>query len=506
VLQRAMEVGQIGSWISGVGEGGPLVWSQEVCRIFGVDADTLSGTAEDFLGRLHPDDVAKVIAARDEALASGGPLRIDHRIVRPDGSIRWVHERADIQRDADGRPARLIGVVQDITERKQAEEALQAAEEQLRQSQKMDAIGRLAGGVAHDFNNLLSIITGRAELILRSKELTPRVRRDADLIQRTAERAASLTRQLLAFSRKQVLQPKVLDLNNVVANMGRMLRRVIGEDVDLVIVARPGLARVNADPGQLEQVIQNLAVNARDAMPNGGRLTIETAQVDLDDAHARMHPGVGAGSNVMLAVTDTGMGMAAAVRERIFEPFYTTKDVGKGTGLGLSTVYGIVQQSGGTIWVYSEPGHGSTFKIYLPTVDAPIDDDRPPEPPPRGGTETVLVCEDEPDLRALALEVLQELGYTVLEAGDGKHALEVSSAHAGSIDLLVTDLVMPRMNGAELATRLIQERKLRVLYMSGYTETSLVPGRDMPGTKFLQKPFSPVVLARAVRDVLDGVV
>jgi two-component system cell cycle sensor histidine kinase/response regulator CckA len=283
-----------------------------------------------------------------------------------------------------------------------------------------------------------------------------------------------------------------------------MLRRVIGEDVDLVIVARPGVARVNADPGQLEQVILNLAVNARDAMPDGGRLTIETAQVDLDDAHARMHPGVESGSHVMLAVTDTGVGMDASVKERIFEPFFTTKDASKGTGLGLSTVYGIVQQSGGTIWVYSEPGVGSSFRIYLPSVEAPVDDARPPEPPPRGGTETVLVCEDEPDLRALAVEVLQELGYQVLEASDGKHALEVSSAHAGPIDLLVTDLVMPRMNGSDLATQLIKERGVRVIYMSGYTETSLVPGRDVPGTRFLQKPFSPIVLSRAVREVLDG--
>ncbi|MBM4440153.1 MAG: GAF domain-containing protein [Candidatus Rokubacteria bacterium] len=504
VRQRAMEVGQIGSWISGIGDGSRLEWSQEVCRIFGVDPGVLTGTSEDFVARVYPDDLPDVIAARNEALATGGPLRIDHRIVRPDGAIRWVHERADIQRDPDGRPARFIGVVQDITERKQAEEALQAAEEQLRQSQKMDAIGRLAGGVAHDFNNLLSIITGRSELILRARELPGAVRRDVDLIHRTAERAASLTRQLLAFSRKQLLQPKVIDVNGVVSNMGRMLRRVIGEDVDLVIVARPGVARVNADPGQLEQVILNLAVNARDAMPGGGRLTIETAQLDLDAEHAKRHPGVGPGRHVMLAVSDTGIGMDAATRERIFEPFFTTKDVGKGTGLGLSTVYGIVQQSGGTVWVYSEPGHGSVFKIYFPGVDDAVPEDTTPEPAPRGGSETVLVCEDEPDLRELAREVLQELGYQVLEAGDGKQALEVSARHAGPIHLLVTDVVMPRMNGSELATRLVRERPLRVLYMSGYTETSMAGGGPTPGARFLQKPFSPVVLARAVREVLDS--
>ncbi len=503
VLQRALEVGQIGSWTSGVGPAARLEWSQEVCRIFGVDSASLTGTTDDFFRCVHPDDLPSIAAARDAALTSGQPYRIDHRVVWADGTIRWVHERADVERDAQGRPVRLIGVVQDITERKQAEEALQAAEEQLRQSQKMDAIGRLAGGVAHDFNNMLSIITGRSELLLRNTALAPPLRRDIDLIHRTADRAASLTRQLLAFSRKQVLQPKVLDLNTVVANMGRMLRRVIGEDVDLVIVARPGLARVNADPGQLEQVILNLAVNARDAMPGGGHLTIETAQTDLDAEYARRHTGVHPGRHVMLAVTDTGLGMEPAVRERIFEPFFTTKEIGKGTGLGLSTVYGIVQQSGGAIWVYSEPGQGTTFKIYLPSVDEPTEADRAPEEPPRGGSETVLLCEDESDLRELTREVLEEFGYHVLEAADGRHALEVSAGHTGPIHLLLTDVVMPRMNGSDLAAQLTRERPLRVLYMSGYTETSVVRRGDVPGAAFLQKPFSPTVLARTVREVLD---
>jgi PAS domain S-box-containing protein len=503
VLQRAMEVGQIGSWTSSVESDGPLEWSHEVFRIFGVNPAGFRGAKEDFLERVHPDDLAQFLAARADAVATGQPLRIDHRIVRPDGTVRWVHERADVQRDAAGRPVCFIGVVQDVTERKQAEEALKTAEEQLRQSQKMDAIGRLAGGVAHDFNNLLSIITGRSELLLRHRELAALVRRDIELIHRTADRAAGLTRQLLAFSRKQMLQPKVLDLNTVVATMGRMLRRVIGEDVDLVIVARPGLARVNADPGQLEQVILNLAVNARDAMPGGGRLTIETADVDLDEDHARLHAGIGPGRHVMLAVTDTGVGMEATVRDRIFEPFFTTKEVGKGTGLGLSTVYGIVQQSGGTIWVYSEPGRGSTFKIYLPSVNESAHQaDLPPEPP-RGGHETVLLCEDEADLRELTRDVLEEYGYRVIAAGDGKEALEVAAGFTDRIDLLLTDVVMPRMNGSELAKTLARERGVRVLYMSGYTETSMVRGDAAPGAGFLQKPFSPVVLARAVRELLD---
>jgi PAS domain S-box-containing protein len=503
VLQRAMEVGQIGSWTAGVGPDARLEWSLEVCRIFGVDAARLSGTPEDFVARCHPEDLPSVNAARDAAYATGEPMRIDHRIVRPDGAVRWVHERADIVRDHAGRPARMIGVVQDITERKQAEEALKTAEEQLRQSQKMDAIGRLAGGVAHDFNNLLSIITGRSEILLTRRQLTAAVQRDVDLIHKAADRAAGLTRQLLAFSRKQLLQPKVLDLNAVVANMGIMLRRVIGEDVDLVIVARPGIARVFADPGQVEQVILNLAVNARDAMPGGGRLTIETTQLDLDSSHAKIHPGVGPGRHIMLSVTDTGVGMEADVRERIFEPFFTTKEIGKGTGLGLSMVYGIVQQSGGTIWVYSEPGQGSVFKIYLPSVDEPTEQEQAREAPPLGGKETVLLCEDEPDLRELSREVLEEYGYTVLEASDGKDALDVAAAHAGPIHLLLTDVVMPRMNGSELAARLTRERQVRVLYMSGYTETSMMRGSVADGA-FLQKPFSPIVLARTVRAVLDG--
>jgi PAS domain S-box-containing protein len=504
VLQRAMEVGQIGSWTSGPGI--DLEWSHEICRIFGLDPSQAPRTREEFLARVHPDDVEKINAAREEALATGQPLRLDHRIVWPDGTVRWVHERADLQRDAQGRLVRVIGVVQDITDRKQAEEALKAAEEQLRQSQKMDAIGRLAGGVAHDFNNLLSIITGRSGLLLSNAALGTAARRDVDLIHKAADRAAGLTRQLLAFSRNQMLQPKVLDLNTVVANMARMLRRVIGEDVDLVIVARPGLARINADPGRIEQVILNLAVNARDAMPGGGRLTIETAPLDLDADHARPHRGVGPGRHVMLAVTDTGTGMAGAVRERIFEPFFTTKEVGKGTGLGLSTVYGIVQQSGGTIRVYSEPNHGTAFKIYLPSVDEATEETEVPEAPPRHGTETVLLCEDEPDLRELTREVLEEYGYRVLEARDGEDALEVAAAHEGPIDLLLTDVVMPRMNGGELATRLLADRSVRVLYMSGYTETTMLQGTRVPGTGFLQKPFSPAALARAVREVLDGAV
>ena len=503
VLQRALDVGQIGSWTSGVGPAARLGGARGGVRFLGSLPRGPPRPPPVFSPSFLPDDARAIEVARDAAPRGGPPSPPPLRCGAGGGSVgRDGRGGGGAGRARRPRPP-LRGVGGDMGGRKKGEKGLQAAEEQLRQSQKMDAIGRLAGGVAHDFNNMLSVITGRSELLLRNTALAPPLRRDIDLIHRTADRAASLTRQLLAFSRKQVLQPKVLDLNTVVANMGRMLRRVIGEDIDLVIVARPGLARVNADPGQLEQVILNLAVNARDAMPGGGRLTIETAQTDLDAEYARRHTGVNPGRHVMLAVTDTGVGMEPAVRERIFEPFFTTKEVGKGTGLGLSTVYGIVQQSGGAIWVYSEPGQGTTFKIYLPSVDEPAEADQAPEEPPRGGSETVLLCEDEPDLRELTREVLEEFGYRVLEAADGRHALEVSAGHTGPIHLLLTDVVMPRMNGSDLAAQLTRERPLRVLYMSGYTETSVVRRGDVPGAAFLQKPFSPTALARTVREVLD---
>jgi two-component system cell cycle sensor histidine kinase/response regulator CckA len=390
--------------------------------------------------------------------------------------------------------------VQDISARKQLEA-------QFLQSQKIEAVGRLAGGIAHDFNNLLTVIAGYADLLLSDLEGDPR-RGDIAEIQKAADRAAALTRQLLSFSRKQILAPRVLDLNTAVASMDKLLQRLIGEDIDLVTILAPALGHVKADPGQFEQVIMNLAVNARDAMPQGGKLTIETANADLDAEYDRQHLAVSPGSYVMLAVSDTGCGMDRETQSHLFEPFFTTKDQGKGTGLGLSTVYGIITQSEGTIWVYSELGQGTTFKIYLPRVEAAIDQeelhigvaDLPAE------SATILLVEDEPMVRTLARRILDQHGYTVLEAPRGAEAMVIAEQHAGPIHMLLTDVVMPEMSGHTLAQQLTVLRPgIQVLYISGYTDGAIVRhGVLAADVIFLQKPFTPNDLVRKVRQVLGA--
>ncbi|MBZ5707102.1 MAG: response regulator [Acidobacteriia bacterium] len=390
---------------------------------------------------------------------------------------------------------------EDVTERR-------ALEQQLRQSQKMEAIGRLAGGIAHDFNNLLMVISGYCEFLLDRIGSNPELRGPAQEIASAADRATSLTRQLLAFSRKQMLAPKVVDLNAVVTENLKMLTRVIGEDIDLVMVPGGDIGAVKADPGQIEQVIMNLAVNARDAMPHGGKLTIETANVALDDNYARFHAPVQPGDYVMLAISDTGVGMDTDTQTHIFEPFFTTKGP-KGTGLGLSTVYGIIKQSGGYVWVYSEPGKGTTFKIYLPRIGAtgePMEAEVPVENAhPHPGGETILLVEDEPTLRGLTEQYLRNQGYTVLEAADGAAAIQVSNAHPGPIHLLLTDVIMPGMNGRELAQRISSLRpEAKVLYMSGYTENAIGHNGTLDaGITLLQKPFTLPALKTKVREVLD---
>jgi two-component system cell cycle sensor histidine kinase/response regulator CckA len=377
---------------------------------------------------------------------------------------------------------------------------------QLQQAQKMEAIGQLAGGVAHDFNNLLTVISGYSELLLQSVADDAPFRAELEEIRHAGEQAATLTRQLLAFSRRQVLQPDVLDVNEIVERMDRILRRLIGEDIDVVTRLRPQVDLVLADHGQIEQIVMNLVVNARDAMPHGGRLTLETANVELDEVYAARHPGSRPGPHVMIAVSDTGSGMDRNTIARIFEPFFTTKERGKGTGLGLSTVYGIVKQSGGNIWVYSEPGHGTTFKVYFPRAEKVAPANRPAgaAPQARAG-ETVLVVEDQPAVRALITSVLESAGYTVLAAADADGALALCRQHDGDLHLLLTDVVLPGTGGREMARRMLELRPaIKVAFMSGYTDDAIVHhGVLEPGTAFIEKPITADTLLRKVREYLS---
>lgn len=400
----------------------------------------------------------------------------------------------------NGAPIGIQGIARDITEREQLEE-------QLRQAQKMEAVGRLAGGIAHDFNNMLTAIAGYSELAIMQLQAQDPLRECIEEIKKASDRAASLTRQLLAFSRKQVLQPKVLDLNSVVKEMEKMIRRLIGEDIHLRTMLSPDLGSIKADPGQIEQVVLNLAVNGRDAMPKGGRLIIETSNVYLDNKYAARHIAVKPGPYALLAVSDTGIGINEEEQKHIFEPFFTTKEIGKGTGLGLSTVYGIVKQSGGNIWVYSEVGLGTTFKIYLPRVDEGAEVYKPgvEQEEALQGSETILVAEDEEVVRRLVREVLKSYGYKVLEAGNGGAAFLICERYKEPIQMLLTDVIMPEMGGRELADRLAQLRPgIKVLYMSGYTDDAIVHhgvlDDDVP---FIQKPFAPHALAQKVREVLS---
>jgi two-component system cell cycle sensor histidine kinase/response regulator CckA len=443
----------------------------------------------------HPEARQPLI---ESAIAKGFADGLELEWVRKDGQPVMVRLSARLIREQNGEQY-FEGIVENVTE-------WRALETQLRQAQKMEAVGRLAGGVAHDFNNLLMVIKGHTELLMERTGPEHPDFRKIDQIKKAADRAAGLTRQLLAFSRMQVMQPRVMDLNITISEMGKMLPRLIGEDIDLAILTKPHLGHVKADAGQMEQVILNLTVNARDAMPDGGKLLIETSNVELDEAYARTHPPLVAGRYVMLAVTDTGIGMNAATQAHIFEPFFTTKEKGKGTGLGLATVYGVVKQSGGFVWVYSEVGKGTTFKIYLPRVDEIAEaesEKKRYEELPRGSG-TILLAEDEKEVREVAREFLDLAGYTVIEAKDGAQALELAAQHTGKIDLLVTDMVMPGIGGRELATRLVALRpELKVIYMSGYTEYANFKNADFElHNVMLQKPFTRAILATAVQKIL----
>ncbi|MGO8994737.1 MAG: PAS domain S-box protein [Polyangiaceae bacterium] len=479
-------------------------WNDAAERLFGY-------TAEETLGRsitvlIPPDrlDEERVLIGR---VAAGD--RVDHyetiRLRRDGTEVALSISLAPVL-DASGRVIGASKTARDLTEQRKAEKALRRTEDQLRQAQKMEAVGRLAGGVAHDFNNVLSVILSYGEMIHSDLRQDDPMRGDVEEITRAAQRAAGLTRQLLLFSRQQVVEPKVLDLNEILGGMDKMLKRIVGEDVDLTWVPTPDLGRIRADAGNVEQVIMNLVVNARDAMPTGGQLTIEARNVDLDDDYAREHIGSAPGHHVMLAVSDNGVGMDKATQSRIFEPFFTTKEPGKGTGLGLSTVFGIAQQSGGSIWVYSEPGKGTTFKVYFPRVIAEVDAPHQTLPPVTlRGQETILLVEDEEQVRAVAQSILKRNGYRVIVAQNAGEALIFCEKHPGIIHMLLTDVVMPQMSGAELAKRIAKTRPdMRVLCMSGYTDDSIVRhGVLESGVAFMQKPFTPETLMRKVREVFN---
>ena len=622
-LVAAQSVAKVGSWETNLSTL-DVIWSAETYRIFEQSPDQFHPSHPRFLELVHPEDRDAVDRAFQDSRRHDVPQMLEHRIVMPDGRIKFVEERWQVVFDQNEKPVRVTGTCQDITERKRAEEALllrdraiqavsqgilitdpnqpdnpvifasggfermtgyrsdevigkncrflqgkdtdqetlrdlrsaiaearsrsveilnyrkdgkpfwnqlaitpvlgpagqlthfvgiqtdvterRRLEEQYRQAQKMEAVGRLAGGVAHDFNNLLTVITGYSELLLAMPGVANSTREAVASIREAGERAASLTRQLLGFSRQSLLQPKVLDLNAVVTETGKLLRRLIGEDILLTTVLDPKLSRVKVDPGQLDQVLMNLAVNARDAMPKGGKLTIETSNVLLSDDYASEHPDCKAGHHVLLAMTDTGCGMSPEVIARVFEPFFTTKEVGRGTGLGLAMVFGIIQQSGGCIHVYSEPGQGTTFKIYLPAVSEQLSTKSDSDSQlGLTGTETILLVEDDEGVRGLTLASLKMHGYQVLTASDGRDALRIIKSRREPPHLVLTDVVMPNIGGPELIKEIKADfPRIKVLFVSGYTDDAVVRhGLIEVGAAFLQKPFTPLGLARKVRQVLD---
>jgi two-component system, cell cycle sensor histidine kinase and response regulator CckA len=496
----ALQAARVGVWETDLRTGAAR-WSQTHEALHGLPAGTFGGTFNAFLDLVHADDRGDVVTALEEATRHRSESNVTYRTLWPDRSLHWITAVGKTFYDEQGLPVRAAGIGLDVTERHQLEE-------QYRQSQKVEAIGQLAGGIAHDFNNLLTAIQGYCDMLLHDVGPESSHHQDLTEIRRASERASSLTRQLLAFSRRQILDLRVLDLRDTVHGMESMLQRLIGEDVSVALSITNEPALVKADSGQIEQVILNLALNARDAMPTGGSLLIEVTNVALDEAYARRHIAVKAGPYVMLSVSDTGAGMDAETQARIFEPFFTTKPSGKGTGLGLSTVYGIVKQSKGNIWVYSEPNRGTTFKMYLPRVDDVVPDTAPLADSSKEGTltgsETVLVVEDEPGVRELVRKVLERGGYRVIMAATPTEALEIVKTANDPIDLLMTDVVLPEMSGRVLAGQIALTRPtLRVLYMSGYTDNAIVHhGVLDPGTPFLQKPFTPQVLLRKVRSVL----
>ena len=502
-LRLALDAARMGIWFWSV-ETNTLAWDDRLSRLYGLAPGERVSTYEEFLARVHAEDRVFVTETVRESLAGSGDLDYEFRIILPDGSVRWIADQGQVGRDETGRPKYMTGVCMDITERRRAEEGL-------RQAHRMESVGRLAGGVAHEANNQMTVVLGAARLILARADVPDGVRTDVEYIRKAADRTATVTAQLLAFSRQQMLKPEVLDLNEVVSGWEPVLHRVMGEDCRVTLALRADRSRIMADPGQLEQVLLNLALNARDAMPHGGSLTVETSSTELTPGYSRLKGGVPIrpGFYAVLAVSDTGHGMDRATASHIFEPFFTTKEPGQGTGLGLSTVYGIVKQSEGYVWAYSEPGLGSTFKVYLPLTDeAPRSLGEPsPEPPPAAG-EWILVVEDDARVREMARRALEGAGYRVVEAETGDEALEVVARATDRVALVLTDVVMPGMSGPALARRMTGVAPgTPVLLMSGYPDGEIGRrGLLAPDASFIQKPFTPEALLQTVRRTIaaDG--
>jgi PAS domain S-box-containing protein len=499
-LAFALEAGRMGTWDWEM-KTGRIRWSESLEMIVGIPRGSFGGTYEAFGQLVHPDDRQAMRQALERATASDGEYLVECRMGPPGAQTVQVVAQGRVVRDALGEPVRLAGVALDVTARRELES-------QLRHAQKMESVGRLAGGIAHDFNNLLTAITGHGDLLAQSLAPDDPGQEDVAAINAAAGRAAALTRQLLAYGRQSLLRPEPIDLNAVVSDIEPMLHRLIGEDVALQTDLAPDLGWVQADAGQLDQVILNLVVNARDALSTGGTIELTTANVELDGAYAAEHPTVRSGSYVAIAVSDDGVGIDQATLARIFEPYFTTKDRERGTGLGLATVLGIVEQSGGHIDVESTVGEGTTFRVYLPRQSVPAVGSATPvatSPDLAGGRETILLAEDEEAVRSLTAMILERSGYRVIAAADGIAALEAAAAHDGPIDLLLTDVIMPRLNGRELATRFAERHpSARVLFMSGYAGDSLsAQGVLDSSVAFLAKPFLPAELARTVREVLD---
>jgi two-component system cell cycle sensor histidine kinase/response regulator CckA len=498
-LRMALEAAHLGMW-EWDPETDAIFWDERQCELCGLTARDAPPTSTKFIELVNPEDHHWVRHAVREALRTGGAYGTEYRVRWPDGSEHWLASAGRVLHDSSLKKRRMRGITYDVTDRR-------SLEDHLRRAQKMEAIGQLAGGVAHDFNNLLMVIHGHVELLLDRPGLEPAAARNAEAIQKAADRAAGITQQLLAFSRKQVLQPRVVELRRVVSDISTLLRRLLGSNIEYRLHLPPSPLWVRADESQLEQVVLNLVINARDAMPNGGIVTVELDHLSRESPALRRHPGMPPIDHVRLRVSDTGFGMDTATQARIFEPFFTTKEFGKGTGLGLATVYGIVKQSEGWIWVDSAPGSGTMFEILLPAVAEPAQE-TPASPQkykePRG-SETVLLVDDEEGVREVAMASLSAQGYRVLAAESGTDALKLAAAESGPIHALVTDAVMPGMNGPELARRLRESRpQTRVLYISGYAQdASVLEDAMRRGEAFLQKPFSLDALAQKVRTLLS---